>query len=112
MTCVADCAFAGATVEALRATGLRGTVYLEAFGAKGADPAAVAADAARRLDALGAAGGPLVRLGISPHAPYSVAPPVYAALLAPRPRAGPAAGDARGGVGGGARGAHAPAPGR
>ena len=81
VTCVADCAFAGATVEALRATGLRGTVYLEAFGAKGADPAAVAGDAARRLDALGSAGGPLVRLGISPHAPYSVAPPVYAALL-------------------------------
>jgi 5-methylthioadenosine/S-adenosylhomocysteine deaminase len=47
VTCVADCAFAGATVEALRATGLRGTVYLEAFGAKGADPAAVAQRTAR-----------------------------------------------------------------
>ena len=81
VTCVADCAFAGATAGALRATGLRGTVYLEAFGAKGADPAAVAGGRGQPPGRPRPAGGPLVRLGVSPHAPYTVAPPVYAALL-------------------------------
>lgn len=80
VTCVADCSFAGATVGALRETGLRGTVYLEAFGGGGHDADEVAAQAASRLDALAGVGGPRVRLGVSPHAPYTVAPATYAAL--------------------------------
>jgi len=80
VTCVADCSFAGATVGALRETGLRGTVYLEAFGGLNHDADEVAARAAGRLDALAGTCGPLVRLGVSPHAPYTVAPATYAAL--------------------------------
>ncbi|CAA9535175.1 MAG: hypothetical protein AVDCRST_MAG79-1288 [uncultured Thermoleophilia bacterium] len=83
VTTVADCSFAGATVAAVREVGLRAIVYLEAFGVgAAADAAGVALGVAERLDALTPEAGALTRLGISPHAPYTVAPHVYRALMA------------------------------
>jgi 5-methylthioadenosine/S-adenosylhomocysteine deaminase len=81
VTTVADCSFAGATVVAARECGLRAVVYIEAFGNARADATAVTNRLAARLDALESEAGPLTRLGISPHAPYTVAPHVYAALM-------------------------------
>jgi cytosine/adenosine deaminase-related metal-dependent hydrolase len=68
VTTVGDCSFSGAAAIAAADLGLHGTVYLEVFGA---DPAQVRArfDELRER-AVAAAGS--VRIGVSPHAPYSV----------------------------------------
>ena len=90
-TTVADSGPTGAGVAALREAGLRGAVHVEAFGRQtgGAARDAAAAVAARVAD-LDEQAGPLVRVGVSPHAPYTVGPELWAALserleLAQRP---------------------------
>ncbi|MDX1934020.1 MAG: amidohydrolase family protein [Capsulimonadales bacterium] len=86
ITCVADAADAGASLSALATTGLRGIVYREVFGIE-AEPSA--AEIVRHLKnrlhdlrsqqhRLGT--GDRVTLGISPHAPYTVRPDLFAAL--------------------------------
>lgn len=76
ITTVGDCSFSGAAAPACAELGLRGTVYLEMFGA---DPA----KALERFEGLrsSVAGifGDLVRLGVSPHAPYTASLDVYEA---------------------------------
>ena len=79
---IGDASYAGASLAAATEAGLRGTVHLEGFGGPDADPAAVAAALAGRLDALAPAATGLVRLGVSPHSPYTAAPAVFAALVA------------------------------
>lgn len=80
-TTLADLGPTGAGVAALSEAGLRGTVHLECFG-RDAGPAATAAAAAlaARLDDLDATAGARVRVGVSPHAPYTVGPELWAAL--------------------------------
>ena len=82
-TTVADSGPTGAGAPALRAAGLRGTVHVEAFGRPHGEAArdAASAVAARVLD-LDEPAGPLVRVGVSPHAPYTVGPEFWAALAA------------------------------
>jgi cytosine/adenosine deaminase-related metal-dependent hydrolase len=75
ITTVADYSFAGATAVACAELGLRATVYLEVFGADGDDARRQYEEKRVRID--GGAGG--VRLGVSPHAPYSCSVDVYAA---------------------------------
>src|SRR6185503_568137 len=53
----------------------------EAFGGSQADPVAVADDLERRVAAVEGDAGPLVEVGVSPHAPYTVAPAVFAELV-------------------------------
>jgi len=77
---VADASYSGVAVEAVREAGLRGVVHLEAFGGPDADSALVASQVRERLAALASSCSPLVRLGVSPHSPYTVAPAVFAAL--------------------------------
>ena len=90
-TTAADNGSTGAGAAAMAQLGLRGTVHLEAFGTPDGDEAARAAGAvARHLAALDAEAGDGVRVGLSPHAPYTVGPAFWAALaaephLAPRP---------------------------
>jgi cytosine/adenosine deaminase-related metal-dependent hydrolase len=71
---VGDCSFSGAAAVAMDELGLRGIAYLEVFGA---DPGA----ALERFEELRARAGEhfnqRVRLGVSPHAPYSISPAVY-----------------------------------
>lgn len=82
-TTLADSGPTGAGVEALAEAGLRGLVHLEVFGAGGPEEAAArAAEAAEAIAALDDRAGPLVRLGVSPHAPYSAGPALWAALAA------------------------------
>jgi cytosine/adenosine deaminase-related metal-dependent hydrolase len=78
ITTVGDLAFSGASAHACARLGLRAIVYLEVFGLD-------AADAARQFgekrayvaDAL----SDRVRIGISPHAPYTCSHEVYAVAM-------------------------------
>ncbi len=76
ITTTADYSFSGAAASAAAEAGLRAIVYLEVFGG---DPAA----AQERFDGMRAAiaPSPLVQIGVSPHAPYSVSLEVYAWCL-------------------------------
>jgi cytosine/adenosine deaminase-related metal-dependent hydrolase len=77
VTTIADASFSGASAVSAAQVGLRGVVYLEIFGSD--------VDAARqRLTELRSrvesSLGTGVRLGVSPHAPYSASPDVYRAV--------------------------------
>ncbi|HEX8353442.1 MAG TPA: amidohydrolase family protein [Pyrinomonadaceae bacterium] len=75
VTCVGDASSAGATtMRALADAGLRGVVFQEAFGPDESLAASQFDDARARIDALRGGETPLVALGLSPHAPYSVSP--------------------------------------
>lgn len=75
VTTVGDASFTGAAAVACAELGLRAIVHLEVFGA--------GADGLARFDELRARVEPsfseLVRLGISPHAPYTVGEELYRA---------------------------------
>jgi cytosine/adenosine deaminase-related metal-dependent hydrolase len=80
-TTVADAGPTGAGVAALTAAGLRGQVHLETFGdPRGTAATEAAARLAERVAALEGDAGPLVAVGISPHAPYTVGPDLWRAL--------------------------------
>ena len=78
VTTVGDLAFAGASAKACSELGLRAIVYLEVFGSE-------AADAMRQFEEKRAYVAPMlsdrVRVGISPHAPYTCSTDVYAACM-------------------------------
>jgi len=76
VTTIGDCSYSGAAAVACAELGLRGIVYLEVFGS---DPQAALDRFARIRDRAGDAFSELVRLGISPHAPYSVSLELYQA---------------------------------
>ncbi len=73
VTTIGDCSFVGATAEAAAATGLRATVFLEVFGEDVSALERFHEHAARVEPAL----SDRVRLGISPHAPYTCTVEVY-----------------------------------
>jgi cytosine/adenosine deaminase-related metal-dependent hydrolase len=76
VTCVADASFSGAAAPACAELGLRAVVYLEVFGPDTRQlDERFAASRDRYSDAYGA----LVRLGVSPHAPYTASLQLYAA---------------------------------
>ena len=76
VTTVGDCSFSGAAATACADLGLRGTIYLEVFG-ESADAVAERFQPMRERIA-GALSG-RVRLGISPHAPYTCSIELYRA---------------------------------
>ena len=79
ITTYGDTCHSGAVVDALRECGVRGIMYQEVFGP---DPADCATSMAELHDQVGAARAletPLVRVGISPHAPYTVSDDLYEA---------------------------------
>lgn len=82
VTTVADTGDSGAAFHALSEAGGSGIAYLEVFGP---DPRTVEAnwsDYIGRLDALAPRATSRVRIGVSPHAPYSVSGPLYARAAA------------------------------
>jgi cytosine/adenosine deaminase-related metal-dependent hydrolase len=80
-TTLADSGPTGAGVIAMAETGLRGPVHLEAFGREeGEEARARAGGVAERVAALAAAADARNRVGLSPHAPYTVGPGLWAAL--------------------------------
>ncbi len=72
ITTTADFSFSGAAATAAREFGLRAIVYLEVFGV---DPAAAAERFSTLRTAVEEDG--LVRIGVSPHAPYTCSTEVY-----------------------------------
>ena len=78
ITTVGDCSFTGAAATAAATTGLRAIIYLEVFGRD--------ASALDRFHEMHARIEPLlsdrVRVGISPHAPYTCTIEVYRACAA------------------------------
>ena len=76
VTTVGDCSYSGAAAVACADLGLRGTVYLEVFGA---DEAAALEHFAEIKDRVQTSFSNRVRPGISPHAPYSVSLDLYRA---------------------------------
>lgn len=62
----------GASLDALRALGLRGVVYRELFGPAPAQAEEALAAVQTRVDEMRSRATDLVGVGISPHAPYTV----------------------------------------
>ena len=71
-------------LDLLEASGLEGVVFHEVIKFRATDPEGFVGQSCRRIEVAGA--GDRWRLALAPHAPYSVAPSVYRALAAARPR--------------------------
>ncbi len=82
VTMIADTGDSGATIQALHELGGSGVVYHEVFGPHPNQCAASLAALQRRVAELGRFTSPRVRLGVSPHAPYTVSGPLYQATAA------------------------------
>jgi cytosine/adenosine deaminase-related metal-dependent hydrolase len=78
VTTVADASYSGATATACAELGLRAIVYLEVFGST-LEQLATRFEANR--DRIAGSLSDRVRLGVSPHAPYTVTPELYGACL-------------------------------
>jgi 5-methylthioadenosine/S-adenosylhomocysteine deaminase len=78
VTTVADTGDSGAVLRALHELGGSGIAYQEVFGPHPDQAAGQLAGLVTRLEALTPLAGNRVRLGVSPHAPYSVSGPLYA----------------------------------
>lgn len=77
ITTVGDASFSGAAATAAGELGLRALVYLEVFGG----PEAIESMFAPLRERVAGALSDRVRLGISPHAPYTCTAGLYAACL-------------------------------
>jgi cytosine/adenosine deaminase-related metal-dependent hydrolase len=78
ITTVGDCSFSGASAPACAELGLRAIVYLEVFGEDTSQLDGRFLESRSRIeDDLSGR----VRLGISPHAPYTAGPALYEACL-------------------------------
>lgn len=86
VTCVGDCADQGATLDALLASGLGGIVFGEVFGIGEDEPTeAIVARLSEKVTGMRervrrSAAAERIGIGISPHAPYTVRPALFAAL--------------------------------
>jgi 5-methylthioadenosine/S-adenosylhomocysteine deaminase len=87
ITTIADTSESHVTLQALIESGLRGVIYQECFGPQPEQVADSLSDLKRKLAvhheklaATDAATQSRIRLGISPHAPYSVSAQLYASV--------------------------------
>jgi 5-methylthioadenosine/S-adenosylhomocysteine deaminase len=81
VTSLGDASDAGASVmRALRDVGLRGTVFSEAFGPDSSLAREQFDKARAKIDSLRGGETRLVTLGLSPHSPYAVSPPLLEML--------------------------------
>src|SRR3989441_9034735 len=80
VTCIADTGSTGAPLEALARLGGRGIYYHEVFGPDAAQARASMVELERAVDRLGALSSARLRLGVSPHAPYTVSERLYRAV--------------------------------
>jgi 5-methylthioadenosine/S-adenosylhomocysteine deaminase len=80
VTTVADTGDSGAVIEALHEAGGSGIAYHEVFGPHPEQLAGSLAAMQQRVTELRRFSSPRVRLGVSPHAPYTVSAGLYAAV--------------------------------
>jgi 5-methylthioadenosine/S-adenosylhomocysteine deaminase len=80
VTCVADTGSTDAVMEALHALGGRGVAYQEVFGPDPAQCDASLTELTAAVERLGKFASSQLRLGVSPHAPYTVSEPLYRAV--------------------------------
>ncbi len=79
VTAYADTCQSGVVMQAMREAGVRGVMYQEVFGPDPAQCAQAVGELREALGALRYLETPLVRLGISPHAPYTVSDDLFRA---------------------------------
>jgi len=82
VTTVADTGDSGAVIRALAESGGSGVAYHEVFGPHPDQLAESLAGLQRQVESLEAFAVGRVRIGVSPHAPYTVSGPLYAAVAA------------------------------
>ena len=80
VTTVAETGDTGAAAHAIVELGGRGVVYQEVFGPHPDQCAASRDELAERIDRLSLLNSPTLRLGVSPHAPYTVSADLYSAV--------------------------------
>jgi len=81
ITTVGDITFSGASFTAVRESGLRGVVFQEVLGFRAAEAERAWAQRTEPLWKEAASPSERVRLGLSPHAPYSTSAALYARCL-------------------------------
>lgn len=79
ITTLADCTDSALPLAAMRELGVRGIGYVEVFGPDPMQRDASLARLKERVQALRAHDTPLVRTGVSPHAPYTVSAALFQA---------------------------------
>lgn len=79
ITSYADTCESGVVMQAMREAGVRGIMYQEVFGPDPATCAESIAGLREKVEGLRYLETPLVRLGISPHAPYTVSDDLFRA---------------------------------
>ena len=82
VTTIADTGDSGAALQALAEVGGSGVAYQEVFGPHPAQAAESLAGLRDRVTCLRGWAGNRVRIGVSPHAPYTVSGPLFRAVAA------------------------------
>ena len=77
ITTIADITDTGHSATAAREGGMRAAVYCEVATLKKTEVAGVLAEAIEKMESWKEKAGPLARIGIAPHAPYSCHPELY-----------------------------------